>query len=234
MLSAHALDALIVSLKVASFATALVLPPGILIGWTLARREFPGKGIAETLVALPLVLPPTAVGYVLLSLLAVDGPLGSGTLGFDVDLLFTWKGAVIASAIMGLPLVARTARLAFEGVDPRLEGIARTLGFPPAAVFARVTVPLARRGLAASAVLGFSRALGEFGATVIVAGNIPGRTQTLALAIFSDIQAGRGGDARSLLLLTTLLAFGGIYATERLLKRGGGRAPAGAAGGGAA
>ena len=220
MPSAHALDALIVSLKVASCATALVLLPGVLIGWLLARRAFPGKGIAETIVSLPLVLPPTAVGYILLSLFAVDGPLGRGTVGFDLDLLFTWKGAVVASSFMSLPLVARTARLAFEGVDPRLEGMARTLGFTSWATFTRVTVPLARRGLLASAVLGFSRALGEFGATVIVAGNIPGRTQTLALAIFSDIQAGRGGEARSLLLLTTLLAFAGIYLTERLLRHG--------------
>jgi molybdate transport system permease protein len=220
VLSAHALDALLVSLKVASCATALVLVPGVLAGWLLARRDFPLKGIAETAVSLPLVLPPTAVGYILLNLFAVSGPLGSGRLGFDLDLLFTWKGAVAASSIMSLPLVARTARIAFEGVDPRLEGMARTLGLAPWATFARVTVPLARRGLLASAVLGFSRALGEFGATVIVAGNIPGRTQTLALAIFSDIQAGRGEDARSLLLLTTILAFGGIYLTERLLRRG--------------
>jgi len=218
VLSAHALDALIVSLKVASCATALVLLPGLLAGWLLARRDFPLKGIAETAISLPLVLPPTAVGYILLNLFAVNGPLGRGSLGFDLDFLFTWKGAVVASSIMSLPLVARTARIAFEGVDPKLEGMARTLGLTPLATFARVTVPLARRGLLAAAVLGFSRALGEFGATVIVAGNIPGRTQTLALAIFSDIQAGHGDEARSLLLLTTLLAFAGIYLTERLLK----------------
>ncbi len=214
MLSQHALEALWVSLKVSFCATALVLPPGVLIGFGLARRAFPGKGLVETLVSLPLVLPPTAVGYVLLSLLAVDGPLG-----FDAGLLFTWKGAVLASSVMSLPLVARTARVAFEGVDPRLEGLARTLGYGPLLTFTRVTVPLARRALLASAVLGFSRALGEFGATVIVAGNIPGRTQTLSLAIFSDIQSGRGEDARALLVLTTALAFTGIYATERLLRR---------------
>jgi molybdate transport system permease protein len=201
LLNQHALDALLISLRVALFATAFVLPPGILIGLWLARRQFPGKGLVETVVALPLVLPPTAVGYLLLSLLAVDGPLGRSTLGLDLDLLFTWKGAVGAAMVMSLPLVARTARVAFEGVDPRLEGMARTLGYGPARTFLNVTLPIAGRGILAAAVMGFSRALGEFGATVIVAGNIPGRTQTLALA------------------LTTLLAFVGIYATERLMRR---------------
>jgi len=227
VLSAHALEALLVSLKVALCATALVLPPGVALGYWLARREFPGKGLVETVVSLPLVLPPTAVGYVLLSLLAMDGPLGRRTLGFDLDLLFTWKGAVAAAAFMSLPLVARTARVAFEGVDPRLEAMARTLGYSSLPVFFKVTVPLARRGLLAASVLGFSRSLGEFGATVIVAGNIPGRTQTLALAIFSDIQSGRGEEARSLLALTTLLAFAGIYATERLMRRRAEPAPSG-------
>jgi molybdate transport system permease protein len=212
------MDALLISLRVALCASALIFPPGILLGWWLARREFAAKVLVETAVSLPLVLPPTAVGYVLLSLLSVHGPLGRATIGFDLDLLFTWKGAVIASAVMSLPLVTRTARVAFEGVDRRLEGMARTLGYGSAAAFFRVTIPLARRGLLASAVLGFSRALGEFGATVIVAGNIPGRTQTLSLAIFSDIQSGRGEEAKVLLGVTTLLAFAGIYATERLLR----------------
>jgi len=218
MLSGHALDALRISLQISLCSTAIVVPPGVLIGLLLARLDFPGKGLVETIVSLPLVLPPTAVGYVLLSLFAVRGPLGSGTLGFDLDLLFTWKGAVVAASVMSLPLVSRTARVAFEGIDRRLEGLARTLGYGPVRTFVSVTVPLARRGLLAAMVLGFSRALGEFGATVIVAGNIPGRTQTLALAIFSDIQAGRGEDARALLVLTTLLAFAGIYATERLVR----------------
>jgi molybdate transport system permease protein len=220
MLTPHAIDALLISLKVALCATAIVVPPGVMIGFLLARCDFPLKGLAETIVSLPLVLPPTAVGYVLLSLLAVRGPLGSATLGFDLGLLLTWRGAVVAAAVMSLPLVARTARVAFEGVDPRLEGMARTLGYGPARSFMEITVPLARRGLLAATVVGFSRALGEFGATVIVAGNIPGRTQTLALAIFSDIQSGRGEEARGLLAVTTLLAFAGIYTTERLLRGG--------------
>ncbi len=211
--------ALLISLKVAFWATAFILPPGIGIGLLLARRRFPGKSLLETLTSLPLVLPPTAVGYILLRLLARNGPLGVKRLGFDLDLLLTWRGAVLAACVMALPLVARTARVAFEEVDPRLEAMARTLGSGPLRTFFEVTVPLARRGLLAAAVLGFSRALGEFGATVIVAGNIPGRTQTLALAIFDDIQVGRDAEATTLLGLTVLLAFAAIWAVELLLRR---------------
>jgi molybdate transport system permease protein len=217
---------LLLSLKVSLWATILIVPPGILLGLFLARREFRGKSVAETLLALPLVLPPTAVGYLLLRLLSRDGPLGERSLGFDLDLLLTWKGAVLASAIMSLPLVARTARVAFEEVDRGLEGMARTLGMGPLRTFAEITLPLARRGLLAAAVLGFSRALGEFGATVIVAGNIPGRTQTLALAIFSDMQIGRDREAMTLVGITVVLAFAAVLAVELLL---GGRGRAGRA-----
>lgn len=209
---------LLVSLKVAAVATALILPPGVLLGWWLARREMRGKTILETLTALPLILPPTAVGYLLLRLLARDGPLGERLLGFDLDLLLTWKGAAMASAIMALPLVARTARVAFERVDPRLEAVARTLGLGPWRAFFSVTVPLARPGLLAAAILGFGRALGEFGATVIVAGNIPGRTQTLALAIFNDMQVGRDREAVLLVGITVVLAFVAIWSVELLLR----------------
>ena len=201
-------------------ATLAILPPGIALGWLLARREVPGRALLETLTALPLVLPPTAVGYLLLRLLARDGPLGEPALGLDLDLLFTWKGAVVASAVMALPLVVRTARLAFEEVDPRLEAMARTLGLGPLRAFAAVTLPLARRGLAAAAVLGFTRALGEFGATVIVAGNIPGKTQTLALAIFSDMQVGRDSAAMTLVGITVVLAFAALWTVEILTRRG--------------
>lgn len=190
-MSDAALTALALSVRVAFWATLAILPPGIALGWLLARREVPGKALIETLTALPLVLPPTAVGYLLLRLLARDGPLGVRTLGFDLDLLLTWKGAVLASAVMALPLVVRTARVAFEEVDPRLEGMARTLGLGPAATFRRVTLPLARRGLAAAAVLGFSRALGEFGATIMFAGNLEGRTQTMPLAVFVALESDR-------------------------------------------
>ena len=200
-------------------ATCLVLPPGVLLGYLLARREFAGKSFVETLAYLPLVLPPTAVGYLLLRTLARDGVLGPASLGFDLDLLLTWKGAAMASAIMALPLVARTARGAFEQVDPRLEAMHRTLGVGMTRTFCEVTLPLARKGLAASAVLGFGRALGEFGATVIVAGNIPGRTQTLALAIFNDIQTGRDDEALRLVGVTVCLAFAAVWGAELLLRR---------------
>lgn len=214
-----ALIPLWISLKVALAATLVVLPPGILLGLLLARRRFPGSRLLEGLTYLPLVLPPTAVGYLLLRLLARDGPLGPASIGFDPDLLFTWRGAALASSIMALPLVVRTARVAFEEVDPRLEGMARTLGLSPFRTFLSVTLPLSRRGLLAAAVLGFSRALGEFGATVIVAGNIPGRTQTLALAIFSDIQVGREKEAMTLVGVSVLLAFAAIWSVELLLRR---------------
>lgn len=209
---------LLLSLQVALAATLVVLPIGALMGYALARHDFPGRSLAETLLSLPLVLPPTAVGYMLLRLLARDGPLGVRVLGFDLDLLLTWKGAVVAAALMSLPLVARTARVAFEGVDRRLEGMSRTLGCGPYRVFVEVTVPLARRGLLAAALIGFARALGEFGATVIVAGNIPGRTQTLALAIFSDLQAGDDRRATALVGVTVVLAFAAVLAVERLLR----------------
>lgn len=219
-MSDAALLALGLSARVALCATLFILPPGIALGWLLARREVRGKAFLETVTALPLVLPPTAVGYLLLRLLARDGPLGVRALGLDLDLLFTWKGAVVAAAVMALPLVVRTARLAFEEVDPRLEAMARTLGLGPWRAFAAVTVPLAGRGLAAAAVLGFTRALGEFGATVIVAGNIPGKTQTLALAIFSDMQAGRDAEAMTLVGVTVVLAFAALWTVEILTRRG--------------
>ena len=213
------LVALGLSAQVALCATLVILPPGIALGWLLARREVPGKALLETLTTLPLVLPPTAIGYLLLRLLSRDGVLGEPALGFDLDLLFTWKGAVVASAVMSLPLVVRTARLTFEEVDPRLEAMARTLGLGPLRTFAEVTLPLARRGLAAAALLGFTRALGEFGATVIVAGNIPGKTQTLALAIFSDMQIGHDREALTLVGVTVLLAFGALWTVEILLRK---------------
>jgi len=213
------LGPLLVSLKVAITATLVTVPLGALIGLLLARRSFRGRGLVETLLALPLVLPPTAVGYLLLRLLGRDGLFGVRNLRFDLDLLLTWKGAVLAAAVMSLPLVVRTARVAFEEVDPRLETLAQTLGLSPLRTLVEITLPLARRGLFAAALLGFARALGEFGATVIVAGNIPGRTQTLALAIFSDLQAGDDRRAQWLVGITVVIAFAAVYAVEGLLRR---------------
>jgi len=208
------------TLRVSLVATLLVAPLGIALGSVLARRSFRGKSLVETFVALPLVLPPTAIGYLLLSLFARSGILGERTLGFDPGVLFTWRAAVLASAVVALPLVARTARTAFEEVDPRLELMARSLGLSRTRTFLGVTLPLARRGLLAAVALGFGRALGEFGATVIVAGNIPGRTQTLALAIFSEIQLGDTEAALRLVAITVAVAFVLMACVERLLRRG--------------
>lgn len=209
---------LLLSIRVALVTTLIILPVGALAGLLLARRQFPGRSLVETLLALPLVLPPTAVGYLLLRVLARNGPLGARRLGIELDLLLTWKGAVLASAVMSIPLVVRTARVAFEEVDPRLESMARTLGLGPLRTFWKVTLPLAQRGLFAAALLGFARALGEFGATVIVAGNIPGRTQTLALAIFSDLQAGDDRRALALVGVTVVIAFAAVFVVERLVR----------------
>jgi molybdate transport system permease protein len=217
------LDPVLLTLRVAVSATALIAVPGVLLGWVLARKTFPGKDAVATLATLPLVLPPTAVGYLLLLALAADGPLGRNTLGFDPAILLTWKAAVLAEAVIAFPLVVRTARVAFEGVDPRLEGIARTLGHGRVAAFARFTLPMARRGLAAALLLGFVRAVGEFGATVIVAGNIPGRTQTLASAIYGAQQAGREGDAWTLVAVALAFGFAAVLLTERLSRREAGR-----------
>ncbi len=218
--------ALRVTLEVALAATALTVPPAVLLARFLARSRGPLRALVQTCAQVPLVLPPTAIGFLLLVLLSRRGPLG-----FDPGILFTRGAAVLAAAVVAFPLVAQTAMVAFDDVDPRLERMAATLGMRRLAIFARVTLPLAGRGLAAAAVLGFSRALGEFGATVIVAGNIPGETQTLALAIFEDIQLGRDERAFQLVALVLVLAFAGVATVERLRARrpgsGGGEGRAG-------
>lgn len=213
------LQALGVSLRVAACATLLACGPALALGWLLARRDFRGKALVEALVALPLVLPPTAVGYLLLRAFGRGGPLSREVLGFDPDVLLSFRGAVLAAAIMSLPLIARSARAAFEGVPARLETMARTLGWSRARVFLGLTVPLARAGLTAALVLGFGRALGEFGATIVVAGNLPGRTQTLALSIFDALQVGRDDRALYAIALSGVLAFALVAAVELLERR---------------
>ena len=204
------------TLQVASLATLIILVPGVLLAYAFARFSFRGKRIASAIVGITLVLPPTAVGYLLLQILAADGPLGFRTIGFDLNILLTWKAAVVASSVMALPLVVRTARVAFEGVDPQLEQMARTLGFGPIKTFFFFSLPLASRGLIAAAILGFTRAVGEFGATVIVAGNIPGKTQTIASAIFSAQQVGNEKEAYFLLGLAIIIGFVAIFSAETL------------------
>lgn len=219
------LPVLLLTLQVAATATALVLVPATFLGYALARWKFRGQRLLSALVGLPLVLPPTAVGFLLLRLLAANGPLGRDTLGFDLGLVLTWKGAVLAAGSMSIPLVVRTAWVTFEGVDPRLETMARTLGFGPVSTFFRVTLPLAGRGLLAAVILGFTRSLGEFGATVTLAGNIPGRTQTLASAIFSAQQVGDAARADSLMAIALAIGFAAIVTAELLARplSGGGR-----------
>jgi molybdate transport system permease protein len=215
-LNTATLDAMHLTLQVASLATLIILVPGVLLAYAFARFSFRGKRIASAIVGITLVLPPTAVGYLLLQILAADGPLGFRTIGFDLNILLTWKAAVVASSVMALPLVVRTARVAFEGVDPQLEQMARTLGFGPIKTFVFFSLPLASRGLIAAAILGFTRAVGEFGATVIVAGNIPGKTQTIASAIFSAQQVGNEKEAYFLLGLAIIIGFVAIFTAETL------------------
>jgi molybdate transport system permease protein len=207
------------TVQMALLSTAVILVPGVAAALVLARYRGPGKGALETLLSLPLVLPPTAVGLALLELLARNRPLGAWLAGRGVEVVFTWKAVVLATAVMSFPLLVRSARSAFEEIDPRLVGLARTLGCSPAAALLRVTLPLAWRGILAGTVLAFSRALGEFGATIMVAGNIPGRTQTLALAIFQSVQTGREDRAAVLAAVTVALAFAALWTTEWIARR---------------
>lgn len=204
--------ALILSVQVATCATLLIFVIGLALALLLARRNFPGKTFVETLVNLPLVLPPTVVGYYLLLVLGRDGPLVEW---LNIRLLFTWGAAVIASTIVSLPLMVGAARAAIADVDPALENAARTLGSSEPEVLWRVTLPLARRGILAGLVLAAMRALGEFGATLMVAGNIPGRTQTLPLAIYDAVQNRQYDQANSMALLMTALAFLSLWAVRR-------------------
>jgi molybdate transport system permease protein len=204
---------------VAFAATLLILPFGVLAALALARYRGPGKGALETVLALPLVLPPTAVGLLLLELLSRRAPVGAFLAGLGLEIVFTWKAVLLAMAVMSFPLLVRSARTAFEEVDPRLVGLARTLGCSPAAAFFRVTLPLAWRGILAGVVLAFARALGEFGATVMIAGNIPGKTRTLSLAIFHDNQIGRDDRALVLAGVTVALAFAALWTTEWITRR---------------
>ena len=194
-------------------STLLTVGFAIPVAFALTRMNFRGKSLVSTLFSLPLVLPPTAVGYILLQLIADDG-----WLGVDLHLLFTWKAVLLACAVMSFPLVVRTVRVSFESIDPQLENVACSLGKSRWIVFWSVTLPLASKGLLAAAILGFTRAMGEFGATVTIAGNIPGRTQTLASAIYSAQQAGDGSRATFLLLVSLTVGFVAVFLTEWLTR----------------
>lgn len=209
--------ALALSLKVAGWATALTLVFGVAAGFALARLRFPGRELLDALMTLPMVLPPTVLGYYLLVVIGKRGWLG-GWLNdtFGINLIFTWQGAVLAAAIVAFPLVMKSARAAFEGVDPQLERAARVLGLSEWALFFRVTLPMAWPGVLAGVLLAFARALGEFGATLMVAGSIPGKTQTLSIAVYEAVQAGQDDTANLLVLIISVTCVLVLLAAGRL------------------
>ena len=204
----------------AAGATVLILPPGVVLAWLLARRKFPGRVLVETFVSLPLVMPPVATGLILLILLSRRGRIGGWLERLGIEIVFTWKAVVLAMAIMGLPLLVRTARAGFEQVNARYERVAATLGASPVRIFFTISLPLAWPSVLAGAVLAFARALGEFGATIIVAGNIPGATRTLAVAIYGYAETGQDSLAFGLMLVSVAIAFVALWTANRLVERG--------------
>lgn len=211
--------ALGLSLKVAGLATLIVTVLGIGLGLLLARVRFPGRDLLDTVLTLPMVMPPTVLGYYLLVLLGRHGSIG-GWLHqhLGIQLIFTWQGAVIAASVVALPLVFKPARAAIESVDGQLEQAARVLGISEVAVFFRVTLPLAWRGILAGVLLAFARALGEFGATLMVAGSIPGKTQTMSIAVYEAVQAGRDDVANLLVLILSLVCVAVLLGTGYLAR----------------
>lgn len=212
------LGPLALSLRVAATATALALLLGAPLAWLLARRRFPGRGLLELLVLLPMVLPPTVLGYYLLVLVGRRAPLGRAVEAvFGRPVVFTPAAAVLATLVAASPFLVRAAQAGFEGVDPAYEDAARTLGRSELSVFFTVTVPLAARGILAGVALCFARAMGEFGATLMLAGNIPGRTQTASLAVYDAFEAGDTGRAA---LLAGLLSLAALTALALLARAG--------------
>jgi len=208
------------SVAMALLGTLVILPPGVALAWLLARKEWPGKTLVETFVALPLVLPPVVTGLVLLRIFGRRGPVGSWLdQTFQTDIVFTWKAVVIALAVMSLPLLVRNVRTAIEEVSPELEQMARTLGAPEWRVFLFITLPLARRGIFVGMLLAFARALGEFGATIMVAGNIPGATTTLSVSIYQHVQLGQDDTVWKLAAISGAIAFAVLFLSEWLLKK---------------
>lgn len=212
--------ALILSIKVALLSLIVMFPPGLLVGWLLAKRDFPGKTFLNTLVMLPLVLPPVVSGYLLLILLGKNGPIGKLLSSFfNIEIVFTQFAVVLAVSVISFPLLVQGIRTGIASVPSELENAARTLGASPAKVYWTITVPMAYRGIISGGILGFSKSLGEFGATIMVAGHIPGKTQTIALAIFQSVQLGDDFTAYRLVLVSTILAFLAIWITERITLR---------------
>lgn len=214
-------EAIMLSLRVAFWSVLVSLPLALGAAWLLARRDFPGKLLFNGLIHLPLVLPPVVVGYLLLLAFGRNGVLGWPLYDwFGIQLPFTWQGAALAAAVMAFPLVVRAIRLSLEAIDPRLESAARTLGASPFGVFVSVTLPLAVPGILVGILLGFARSLGEFGATIMFAANIPGETRTLPLALYSLTQTPDGeGPALRLALLSIVLALGALAVSEVMARR---------------
>ena len=208
----------LLSLQVALASTGIVLPLAVALGWLLTRSRVPGKAIIDAVVSIPLVLPPVVTGYVLLIVFGRQSPLGAILEDMGVQVLWTWWAAVLASAIVSLPLAVRAIVPAMEAVDPDLEAMGRTLGYDERAVFWRVTLPLCVRGVLAGGVLAFARSLGEFGATIVAAGNFPERTQTIPLAIYMAIDLGQSGRVVTLAAIAALLSFGALWVTHRLTR----------------
>ena len=208
------------SISVGLASTLLILPFGIALAWLFARKEWPLKSIVETAVLLPLVMPPVSTGLILLKIFGRRSPLGQWLYERGIEIVFNWKGVLIAMSVMSFPLLVRSVRTSFAEVNPRLEQIAATLGASPLRIFFVITIPLAYKGIVAGALLAFSRALGEFGATILLAGNIPGKTQTLSLAIYNYVQLGKDADAYVLLGITVVLAFLFVWCSEWLLRTG--------------
>jgi len=208
------------TLQVCLGSSLAILPPGTALAWWLAKTQSPWKTLIETAVSLPLVIPPVATGLILLDLFGRRGPIGSllrSTLG--IDIAFTWRAVLLATAVMSFPLLVRSVRLGFESVNPRLEQIAETLGASFWRVLFTVTIPLASRGILAGFLLSFARAIGEFGATILVAGNIPGKTTTLSLSIYSLVQLGKDREAFSLVAVSVVIAFIAVFLSEQLLRK---------------
>ncbi|HEX4141263.1 MAG TPA: molybdate ABC transporter permease subunit [Candidatus Methylacidiphilales bacterium] len=218
-LTANDAHAIVLTLASALLAVLIDLAPGVALAWLLARRQWRGKSLVETVVALPLVLPPVATGLLLLDLLGRNGPLGGWLYTWAIDVVFTWKAVAIAMAVMSFPFIVRGARIAFEAAGDRPEQVAATLGASPLRVLFSVTLPIAWRGITAGAVMAYARALGEFGAVVLVAGNIPGVTATISTTIYNDILTGHDQHALLLAAISIVLAFALILAGEQLLRR---------------
>jgi molybdate transport system permease protein len=206
------------TLCTAAIAVSCDLIPGILLAWVLARKSWPGKTVVETIASLPLVLPPVAVGLLLLELLGRRGLVGRWLHQWGIDVAFTWKAVVIAMAVMSFPFIVRSARVAFDAVNPRLEHVASTLGASPLRVAFTITLPLAARGIMAGFIIAFTRSLGEFGATILVAGNIPGYTTTISTSIYNRIMLGRDNEAIAMILISILFAFSLNLAGEFLVR----------------